>query len=235
MTTTVGYTAVHIIYALIDISSAIVSLGFYRSDEPTRHFTQTLREQLFFAQGFDLRRTGVDFIVLSLIRIVVLGGGALIVARRLSTALYNHALALVLTTTLSYAQIKILLFAEYDEQLRFVGVWLSTCFLFFQSKIFVPLIIVGVGLSVLCALANFILWLSVTKRRWHATESSSYAPLNEETTTTTSDREATASEPKPKFDRESAAKYMKLLLIYTARRARWFVTGFILLFIYSAG
>ncbi|KAI6217653.1 Antigen peptide transporter 2 [Aphelenchoides fujianensis] len=222
--------AVPVGFGLLDWTLSLLFLGFFHAG--WGFDSGALANQLAPWAGYDFRRSGLDFLVLSTVRLgLMLGALFGLVLRRRSLRFFHYAVALVFVLTLSYAQIKILAFTENDDQMRFPGTWFS------------------VGSTFLFATVWFALWFLYVRKRAPSVSSSASdggfeyerllngtpdtAAANGTTTVNGTVSTAPTSVEEAKEDRQTVFAQVARIMSFAAPHWHWFLAGFGFLIICS--
>ncbi|KAI6239835.1 Antigen peptide transporter 2 [Aphelenchoides fujianensis] len=224
--------AVPVGFGLLDWTLSLLFLGFFHAG--WGFDSGALANQLAPWAGYDFRRSGLDFLVLSTMRLgLMLGGLFGLVLRRRPVRVFHYAVALVFILTLSYTQIKILAFAENDDQMRFPGTWLSVASTFLFATVW------------------FALWFFYVRKRAPPVRTSASdggleyehlpngetpaAPAANGTTSAngTTTAASTSTEEETKVDRQSVFTHVSYIMRFAAMHWNWFLAGFVFLMIYS--
>ncbi|KAI6241142.1 Antigen peptide transporter 2 [Aphelenchoides fujianensis] len=224
--------AVPVGFGLLDWTLSLLFLGFFHAG--WSFDSGALAEQLTPWAGYDFRRSGLDFLVLSTVRLgLMLGGLFGLVLRRRPVRVFHYAVALVFILTLSYTQIKILAFAENDDQMRFPGTWLSVASTFLFATVW------------------FALWFFYVRKQAPPVRTSASdggleyehlpngetpaAPAVNGTTPAngTATTAPTSAEEETKVDRRSVFTHVSYIMRFAAMHWNWFLAGFVFLMIYS--
>ncbi|KAI6195376.1 Antigen peptide transporter 2 [Aphelenchoides besseyi] len=217
-------------FSVVDWLISLLPLAFYH---PHWYFDfDCLGHQLAPWTDYDFRRSGFDFVIMSTLRLLLIFIGCLgFVLRRRSIKVYNYTIALTYILFLSYTQIKILAFAEFDDQFSFPGIWFSVSTAFVHSTLW------------------FALWFFYVRKnappvRTSATDGGleyehlvngdaqrGNGVIGESTTETRTT--ALTIEEEAKLNRKSVGEYIVLILSFATRHWIWFLAGFVFLMIYS--
>lgn len=216
-----------VILSISDHLGNTACLGFYH---PGFFFNVTVfEEQLLLNDGFSMLTSGIEFILLgsskfkpnisvsAFMRLVLLSVGIFIVFRRRCLLVFDYVLSITFLLTLSFLLIKVLLFAELEDQLKFPGIWMSSLITFAFATV------------------HFLTWFCYIKKRKVKESDAGYTQMTtaDEDSSTTSVDSAAQSEKKPKIDRATAMEHIGRIMKYTAAHGWWFFGGFVFLVVYS--
>jgi ATP-binding cassette subfamily B (MDR/TAP) protein 9 len=209
-----------VLFVYFDIVVSTIALGLYK---PSFQFDiNLLAHYLFLKDGYySFLTSPIDFVILALMRTIILIIGEYYFLRKI-TPKWNLFFIGIELTNISYTFLKILAFAEHDEQLGYFGFWLS---LIWNEIAFLALIPIWYGLY--------------RSRKLHQQTQELWSPTDEYTNLTTEDGDLTdtsvtrISAVKMIEERISTLHHIFKLLDYCKHYAGWFASGFVFLTIYS--
>jgi ATP-binding cassette subfamily B (MDR/TAP) protein 9 len=205
------------IFVYLDIAVSALALGLYK---PSFQFDINLLEHyVFLKDGYSFLTSPLDFVALSLFRTGIVIIGVYYFLRKVTPpwALFFTGIEL---TNISYTFLKLLAFAENDEQLGYFGFWLS---LIWNELAFLGLL----GLWYLIFRSKKL--RRQTQELWTPTDE--YTALFD--VEDLADPTPSRSARKIIEERISTLSHVTKLLDYCKHYAPWFAGGFVFLIIYS--